>query len=408
MTGQEPSLRFIALMAFLFSLVAISIDMMLSSLADIGNELSPAAPENAQLVLSVFFLGLGIGTIFAGPIADAYGRRPLVLWGLAVYAVGAAMSWLAPSLELMMLGRALQGLGASAPRVACMAVIRDRFSGAPMARALSLVFMIFTVIPAAAPLMGEGVAALAGWRTIFLVFVICAVVGGIWFGVQQPETLPPADHRPLRLGTWLSEMLEVLKNAQTRNSLLVQLFIFGSLYSWLVGAALVFEGPLDLAEAFPWILGFMSLTGAISSFTNARVVERLGTLLIIRASTIVWLVISVICTALILAGVEGNALRATFIIMMWSGFLILGFTIGNSNAIALQPMGHIAGTAAATVNSLSTLGAGLLTVLITVAYDGTARPVVIGVCIFAAAALWFTYRLAPEVDPEPTPEDART
>ncbi|MEO0665786.1 MAG: MFS transporter [Pseudomonadota bacterium] len=387
-------MRFIALMAFLFSLVAISIDMMLASLPDIGRELSPGAPENAQLVLSVFFLALGLGTLLAGPIADAYGRRPLVLWGLALYALGAALSWLAPTIETMMVGRALQGIGAAAPRVACMAVIRDRFEGAPMARTLSLVFMIFTLVPAIAPILGEGVAHVARWRTIFLIFVICALTAALWFGLQQPETLPPEAHRPLRLRTWGAEVAEVLAHPQSRNALLVQLFVFGSLYSFLTGAALVFEETLDLDAAFPWILGAMSLTGAVTSWANARMVERRGTRPIMRLSILAWLVVSVLGLAAILLGPTGVLEQAIVIAVMWASFLVLGFTIGNSNAEALQPMGHMAGTAAATVNSLSTLGAGVLTIIPTMAFDGTARPLLAGVALFAMAALWFTTRLS--------------
>jgi len=406
-TDAKPSLRFTTLMAFLFSLVALSIDMMLASLPDIGRELSPAAPENAQLVLSVFFLGLGVGTLLAGPIADAYGRRPLVLWGLGVYAVGAALSWLAPSVEAMMLGRALQGLGAAAPRVACMAVIRDRFSGPPMARTLSLVFMIFTLVPAVAPILGAGVAELAGWRAIFFVFVVCAIVGAVWFGLQQPETLPAAAHRPLRLGTWLPEMFEVLRNGQARNAIFIQLFVFGSLYSWLTAAPLVFEGPLDLDTAFPWLLGAMSLSGAVTSFFNSRLVEKMGLLPIMRRSLLVWLAICAVGTAILLGGATGSALALTVMGVMWASFLILGFNIGNTNAVALQPMGHIAGTAAATVNAISTLGAGFLTVPVSMAFDGTARPLMLGVLCFAAAALWFTHRLTPERALEPHQEEPR-
>ena len=403
---NQPSARFIALMAFMFSLVAISIDMMLASLPDMGRELSPDAPQNAQLVLSVFFVSLGLATAFAGPIADAFGRRPLVLWGLMLYAIGAALSWFAPTIETMVMGRALQGFGAAAPRVAGMAVIRDRFEGSAMARTLSLVMMIFTLIPGVAPLLGEFVAYMAGWRAIFLVFMGVAALVWVWFFLQQPETLPADKHRPLRFGTWFHEVLEVLANNQTRRALFAQLFVFASLYSFLTAAAFVFDETLQLDGAFPYVIGAMSLSGAASSYLNARIVETRGILPIMRVALAVWLGICVLGAAVIVLGADGWTLRAAFIGVMWSSFLVLGLTIGNSNALAMHPMGHIAGTAAATVTSISTLGAGMLSLPVAMAFDGTARPLIIGTTCFAALALYFTLRISPSAsEPQPSRPD---
>ena len=392
---NQPSARFIALMAFMFSLVAISIDMMLASLPDMGRELSPHAPENVQLVLSVFFVSLGLATAFAGPIADAFGRRSLVLWGLLLYALGAALSWFAPSIETMVIGRVLQGFGAAAPRVAGMAVIRDRFEGAAMARTLSLVMMIFTLIPGIAPVMGELVAYIAGWRAIFLVFVGAGAAAWIWFYLQQPETLPTDKHRPLRFKTWLREVLEVLANTQTRRSLFAQLFVFAALYSFLTAAAFVFDKTLQLDGAFPYVIGAMSLSGAASSYLNARIVETSGILPIMRVALMTWLGICILGAAIVVWGSDGWILRAAVIGVMWSSFLVLGLTIGNSNALAMQPMGHIAGTAAATVTSISTLGAGMLSLPVAMAFDGTARPLILGTTCFATLALYFTLRISP-------------
>ncbi|MEL6701453.1 MAG: Bcr/CflA family efflux MFS transporter, partial [Pseudomonadota bacterium] len=358
--AQKPSLRFVALMAFLFSTIAISIDMMLASLPEIGTALSPAAPENAQLVVSVFFLGLALGTVLAGPICDAIGRRPLILWGLGLYAVGAVMCWMAPTIELMIAGRVLQGLGASAPRVGGMAVIRDRFEGRAMAATLSIVMMIFTLVPGVAPVLGAWVAEWLGWRAVFAVFAVFAGIGALWFYLQQPETLAPEDRSALNLRTWVTQMAETLRHPHTRAALLTQLCIFGGLYSFLTAAPLVYEESLNAGTLFPYILGAVSLIGGISSFINARIVERLGMTPIVRIALMTWCAFAAIALVALLATSAGSAAQLVIVSLnMIGSFLSLGFVIGNTNAIALQPMGHIAGTAAATVTSIATLGAGL-------------------------------------------------
>ena len=180
--------EFIALIAMLFATIAFSIDAMLPALPQIAAELTPADPNRAQLILTSFVLGMGLGTFLAGPISDALGRKPVIVLGAGLYMVGALLAWAAPTLETVLAARLLQGLGAAGPRVVSLAMVRDLYSGRHMARIMSFAMMIFTLVPALAPLAGQGIIALTGWRGIFLAFLVFAVVATSWLSLRQPET----------------------------------------------------------------------------------------------------------------------------------------------------------------------------------------------------------------------------
>lgn len=184
--------EFIALIAMLFAIIAFSIDAMLPALPRIGAELSPEAPNRAQLIVIAFVLGMGAATLFAGPMSDALGRKPMIIGGTALYILGAALAWAAPSLEWLLLARVLQGVGAAGPRVVGMAIVRDLYGGREMARILSFVMMVFMLVPAIAPLVGSWIIAAAGWRAMFGAFVIFAGIATLWLALRLPESLPPA------------------------------------------------------------------------------------------------------------------------------------------------------------------------------------------------------------------------
>ncbi|MEO0486395.1 MAG: MFS transporter [Pseudomonadota bacterium] len=386
----RASLRFVALMAYLIAGVALAIDLMLASLVDIGAELSPANPERATLVMGSFFLALGVGTFLVGPLLDSLGRRPVILWGVALYIVGAILSWLAPSLTLMLLGRALMGLGAAAPRVGVQAVIRDRFEGRQMAATISLVMMIFTLIPGVAPVLGAWVAEAFGWRAVFFVFVIFGVVGFAWFHLQQPETLRA--RKPLSLAAWRAQVVEASGHAVFRQAMFIQLFVFASLYGFLTAGPAIFTQTYEIEDLYPYIFCIVSLTGAAAAFANAQLVEKLGMVRLIRTSLVFYSIAVVVGLAGLLAG---GGLWA-FLLPMFAGFFVLGFVIGNSQALGMQPLGHIAGTASATLVAAATLGAGALTIPIPVFFHTSATAMLVAQLIFTAAALWSAFQLEPD------------
>ncbi|MGR3468693.1 MAG: MFS transporter [Shimia sp.] len=385
--GSTASLRFIFLMAFLVSVVAFGIDMMLASLPDIGAELSPADPDRAQLVMGVFFLSLGVSTLIVGPLLDAFGRRPVILGGLVLYALGAALSWMAPNLTLMLLGRALMGFAAAAPRVGVMAVIRDRFEGRQMAATTSLVMTIFTLVPGVAPILGAWVADLFGWRGVFAAFILFGAAGFVWFFLQQPETLKTRS--PLRLGAWLSQMGSVFRTPPVLRVMALQVCIFAPLYALLTAGPAIFIRTYGWEAAYPYIFGSVSLSGAASSFFNAKVVERLGMVLILRWAVIGYGALAFTMTVWIVVAPN----PAAFLVLMFAGFFVLGFTVGNSQALAMQPLGAIAGVGAATITAVTTLGSGVLSIPIAYFADGNPLPLMASIAALTAIAAVLTIRL---------------
>ena len=197
---KRPSQNeFVAMMAMLFATIALSIDAMLPALPAIAAELTPGDVNRAQLVVSSFFLGMGAGTLIAGPVSDAFGRKSVILACAAIYLVGAALCVAAPSLEMLLFARVLQGIGAAGPRAVGTAMIRDLYKGRDMARIVSFVMMIFTLVPAVAPLMGQGILLIGSWRLIFAAFMVFALIVNGWVALRLPETLAIAARRPLRI-----------------------------------------------------------------------------------------------------------------------------------------------------------------------------------------------------------------
>ena len=198
-----PQREFVVMMAMLFASIALSIDAMLPALPAIAAEMSPGAENRVQLVIGLFFAGMGFGTLVAGPVSDAIGRKLTLLICAATFLVGAALCAVAPSLNWLLAARFLQGLGASGPRSVGMAMVRDLHKGRDMARIVSLVMMIFALVPAVAPLMGQAILLIGNWRLIFVAFIVFATFANLWVALRQPETLAPAARRRLSPGLLL-------------------------------------------------------------------------------------------------------------------------------------------------------------------------------------------------------------
>ncbi|WP_296762357.1 MFS transporter [Sediminimonas sp.] len=379
--------EFIALMAMLFATVAFSIDSMLPALPTIGVELSPAAPNRAQLIVTTFVLGLGAGTFFTGPLSDAYGRKPVLLAGSALYIAGAALAYAAPSLELLLAARAIQGIGAAGPRIVGMAIIRDLHSGRPMARIMSLVMMVFTIVPALAPLGGAAVIAVAGWRAIFASFVVFALVSGLWLALRQPESLPRARRRPIRLRAIRGALVEMLTHPTVKLSVLAQVFCYSTLFTTISLVQPVFDRVFDRAASFPLWFGAMAVVAASASFLNATLVIRLGMRRLATAALAVQTTLSVAMSLAWLAGLSGDALFYAFLFWLMTVFFQIGLTLGNLNAIAMEPMGHIAGMAASVIGSISTFAGALLAIPVGLLFNGTPLPLTLGAGGYSALAL---------------------
>lgn len=380
--------EFVALIAMLFATIALSIDAMLPALPEIAATLSPDAPNRAQLVITSFVLGMGIGTLFAGPLSDRYGRKPVILAGSAIYCLATLACWLSGSLEALLAARVLQGIGAAGPRIVSIALVRDLYEGRAMARIMSIAMMFFTLVPAVAPLIGQTVMGLAGWKTIFLVYLAFSAVIMLWLGLRQPETLSTEQRQPLAFASlWLATK-EVLNHRTILISILVQTLVLGALFATLSSMQGIFESRFDRAESFPLWFAFIALASASGSILNAKVVMSLGMRRVVVATFAGVLAL----TILHLAAVATDLLpepAAFGLYILWSTalFAMMGLTLGNMNALAMEPVGHIAGLAASVISSISTVGSVLIAIPVGQAFDGTALPLLIGVSVFTAAAL---------------------
>ena len=380
-------LEFVAMIAMLFATIAFSIDAMLPALPEIAATLTPEAPNRAQLVVSAFVLGMGAGTLLMGPLSDAFGRKPVILGAAALYLAGVALAWRAQTLEALLIGRVIQGFGAAGPRVVVIAIVRDRHAGREMAKIMSFVMTVFILFPAVAPLIGAGVIALAGWRTIFLVFVGFCVVSVGWLTLRQPETHPPEARRPLRMGLLAKAVREILGERTVVVTIAAQSLAFAMLFAMISTVQPVFDQSFGRAASFPVWFAAIAAVAASGSLLNAAIVERFGMRRI--ATTVLGLqaAISLTVAALLWSGALGPGPEfALYVGWTASLFLLVGLTIGNLNALAMEPLGHVAGLAASVIGCVATVGAILVAAPIGLAFDGTPRPVALGVGLCAAGA----------------------
>ncbi|MEP1537731.1 MAG: multidrug effflux MFS transporter [Paracoccaceae bacterium] len=385
LSGQTIGRReFIALMAMMFAIVAFSIDAMLPAMPEIASDLSLTNPQYAPLVILIFVMGLGAGTLFMGPISDAYGRRPTVYVGLAIYLVGAALSWVAPTFELMLAARFLQGVGASGPRIVSAAIIRDLFSGREMARILSFSLMLFLLAPALAPMIGALIMELAHWRAIFGVLFAFGLVLWVWFAIRLKETHPSHARRPIRIRALRESVREMNANPVVRLAVIVQTLLMGVLFSILAMVQPIFEIVFDRAETFPYWFGVLAIVSGVSSLLNASLVVRFG----MRRLITIALAFQVIMSAVVLfLFIQGSSL-GFWIYLVWQfGVLVqAGMTTANLNALAAEPMGHIAGTAASVMAAISTIGGAFIGYQMGLLFDGTPRPLVAGVLVLVSVS----------------------
>ncbi|MCL4187258.1 MAG: multidrug effflux MFS transporter [Rhodobacteraceae bacterium] len=390
--------EFVAMMAMLFAVLALSVDAMLPAIPEIAAELSPAAPNRAQLVIAAFILGTGLGMVVLGPASDSFGRRPVIAVGMGLYLLGGLGAAAAPTLEVLLAARVLQGFGVAATRVVGNAMIRDLHSGRRMAQVTSTVMTIFILLPAAAPALGQAILWVAGWREIFLVLMAIACAALAWFLLRQPETLAPERRRPFRAGPIAAAAREVVANRAVRIYILILGLGFGQMLALLSVAQPVFAVSFGRDAEFPAWFAVMALAAGGASLVNARLVIRLGMRRMATAAYLAQTVISLLLLPLWAAGVLPAAVQfPAFFLWAMSVMFMAGVTFGNLNALALEPLGHIAGLAAAVIGAASSLLSVAVAVPIGQAFDGTPLPLMAGVLACSAAAyglMRITRRLA--------------
>ena len=386
--------EFVAIMAMLVATVAISIDGMLPALSIIADELTPLRPNNAQMILSFFVAGMAAGTLIVGPLSDSFGRKPIIYYGASLYIVTSAVCVLSPSLEVILISRFLQGVGASAPRVVAQALVRDFYKGREMARISSFIMIIFALVPAIAPLLGSFVMLAFNWRFIFLMFIAFVAVSTIWMTFRIDESVTKEKRIEFNLKQVVLAFKEVLSNQMILTSIITLVFAYGILFIGIFLIQPVFEQVFNRAATFPYWFATIALLAASSSYVNARLVRKLG----MRMLTSIAFRAQVCFSALVflvywLGYFEGQFGFFCFLFWMFSIFFQAGLTMGNLTALAMEPVGHIAGTAASLVSAIATIGSVLLAAGVGQFFDGTPTAMIAGVFLFALLGAISAYRL---------------
>ncbi|HRJ52434.1 MAG TPA: multidrug effflux MFS transporter [Candidatus Thiothrix moscowensis] len=377
--------EFVTLIAMLSSLTALSIDAMLPALAIIGQDLHVQHANEPQLIISTLFVGMVFGQIVVGPLSDAYGRKPLMYAGLIIFMLGSLVAMLAQDFSQMLLGRFLQGLGTAAPRILTMALVRDCYAGRGMARVLSFTMSIFVLVPMIAPSLGQAILLLASWRSIFSGFLLLAVIVAGWFWLRMPETLPADKRRPLNSQTLQQALRETLTTRSSMMYMLTAGLVFGVFLSYLSSSQQILQIQYRLGEQFPLYFAVLAFSVGGASFLNARLVMHYGMRWLSHRAILAFTLLSAIFWVITYQA-GGQPSLTSLMVYLSLAFVALGIMFGNLNALAMEPLGHIAGIAASVIGSLSTLTAIPLGILIGQSYDGTVLPLVTGFFLLGLAA----------------------
>ena len=384
---SRPALRsaeFIPLVALLISLDALSSDAMLPALAAIARELGAARANDAQFVITSLFLGLGMGQMLFGPLSDRIGRKPAIYTGLALFMTGCLVSLFASSFEAMISGRVLQGIGVAGPHVVTMALVRDQYEGRMMARLMSLALAVFILVPTIAPALGQLIMWLAGWRAIFTTFLAIATVALAWLALRQPETLPAERRRPFSPGAIARAVVEIVRIRAAIGCTLASGLVFAPFVAYLSSAQQIFQQAYDTGALFPAYFASLSLSIGAALLLNGRLVMRLGMRVLCKAASTLVATVSLAAWLGALA-FEGLPPLWLFMIYLASVFMCVGVLFGNLAALAMEPLGHIAGVGAAVVASLTTLVSVPFGILIGQQFDGTMYALIAAFALFGAA-----------------------
>lgn len=400
--ASKTSIEFIAGMAMLMSLVALSIDTILPALSLIGEDLGvdAAHSNDNQLLLSTVFFGMGMGLLLYGPLSDSFGRKPVIFLGISISICGAVISLCTVTFEMMLVGRLLQGFGAASCRVVSVAMIRDKLEGAKMAKVMSQILVVFVFVPAIAPLIGQVVLSTAGWRAIFLVLILTSGLSLLWLYLRQPETLPLKARREFSTRSIAGAAMETLRTPVSIAYMLAAGLTFGGFVGYLSLAQPIFQGLYELGDAFALVFAGLALSIGAASYINSRLLKYLKmehlcicSLALLSMSSLSFYLFFVQSTS----RPELSFSLAYLSLVLFS----LGILMGNFNALALQPLGHIAGTASSVISSIQTLIAVVIGGAIGRLYSGSIAPLVVGFAMTALCALiivvYINYLYSPPV-----------
>ncbi|MCA0320753.1 MAG: multidrug effflux MFS transporter [Proteobacteria bacterium] len=375
---------FVALIAALMATNALAIDAMLPALPEIGAALGITEPNDRQWIVTAYLLGFGAAQIVYGTLADRYGRRPVLLVCLVIYALAGFAAAMATTFDQMMAARVLQGVGAAGTRVLAVSIVRDTYSGRQMARVMSLAFIVFLAVPILAPSIGQVIVLFAPWRWIFGLLGVFGVVVGLIAARHLPETLHPQDRVPIEAGPVLAAFRACLTNRLAIGYTFAMTFMIGGLFGFINAAQQIFVDVFKAPDLFTIVFAGIALFMALASFLNSRIVERFGMRRVSHSALLAYIGVTLVHAGFALTGHET---MWVFAVLQAAGMFCFGLVASNFGAMAMDPLGHVAGTASSVQGFVSTVGGALIGFFIGQHFDGTATPTVIGFAVCGAAAL---------------------
>ncbi|WP_138434383.1 multidrug effflux MFS transporter [Winogradskyella algicola] len=386
---KRSQFEFVVLMAALMSIVALSIDALLPALPRIGNYLSISEPLELPKLITSIFLGLGIGQLIFGPLSDSFGRKPIVYVGFVLFILASIICITTKSFEMMLFGRVLQGVALASPRTMCIAMVRDSYEGDYMAKILSVVVMVFILVPVVAPTLGQFLMNHYHWKSIFTFNLIFGIFVVIWYWLRQPETLKDKYKIPYRLSIFKTGTVQFFKIKSAVIYTLLSGFITGSFMVYLSTSQRIFEKQYNLADEFPLIFASLAISVGLATFFNSQLVVRFGMKNIVHTAMISFIVISLFFIILFNSGKNPSIeILITFFALQ---FFTIGFLFGNLRALAMEPMGHIAGIGSALNGFISTVMAVPIADYIGTYVVDSVTPLFVGflVCGIISLALFY-------------------
>ncbi|WP_077960589.1 multidrug effflux MFS transporter [Ensifer adhaerens] len=399
MTSPTSFRERIVLYALLTSLTSISIDALLPGLRQIGVDLGVAPPLSTQHIISLFIFGMAFGELLLGPLSDAMGRKRALVLGLCVYALGTVIAMVAGSLEMVILGRFLQGVGVSGPKIATRAMIRDQFEGDAMARVMSFMFTLFILVPMLAPSLAQGIIAIGGWRSVFAVYLAAAGLLGVWLVMRQPETLTADKRIAFRPRLLLANGRRILSNGRVTLLIVATGLVFGAQLLYLSTAADLFFDAYGIGQTFPLYFALLATGIGLASFLNAKLVQRFGAEAMARHG---FIGLAVAGLAMLAASSlwDGRPPLSVLLALGFAAFFAIGVLFGNLNAMAMRSLGQVAGLGASLIASGSSLIATLFAIGVGAFYDGTTLNLSAGFFLAGISALVLS-QIAARADAAP-------
>lgn len=365
----------------MISIVAMSTDVMLPALSSIADDLALGNTNDSHFIVSALFLGFAVGQLFVGPLSDRFGRKPIVYASYVIFIIGCLLAVFTHDFAALLIGRVLQGVGAAGPRVISAAIVRDRFSGRDMARVMSVIMAVFIVVPAVAPAIGQGVIYLSGWRATFVLLLSMALVSFLWFGTRCTETMPITARRPFTMRSIWAGLVQISNNRIAFGYAITSGFIFGPFLGYLGSAQAIFQDIYSVGSLFAVYFAMAALALGGASFANSALVMRFGMQYLTLCAITVSCGVSLVFLGVVIAASGVPPLWA-FLMWLMVTFFCIGIMFGNLGALAMEPLGRIAGLGSAFFGATSTFISLPIGWVISDQFAGTVMPLVLGFAIF--------------------------